>query len=178
MMRMAEFRQAAHSTSVRPATLLHGQLAQLSSASRRQCAPILHCRIKDAENSASCSAHMRGKLPSVEHLGLQIRSLAMSKKSELAAMGAILGLYVFSAAPAIAAKGCTLYARQAVSQYNFMRSTPSCAKGDNARWHGNYGIHYNWCKANEPQGGGDWSPVWRESTIREKYLCRCTRKCM
>src|SRR5262245_21380827 len=74
-----------------------------------------------------------------------------------------------------AAKGCELYAQRAVSQYKMMARTKGCQVAESARWQGNYQNHLAWCKSRQPQPNGDWSKIWHESDVRDKWLTKCSK---
>ena len=52
----------------------------------------------------------------------------------------------FSASAYAAPPGfCERYARDAVHEFQADTHIPMCFRGENARWHGNFDVHFNWC---------------------------------
>src|SRR5262245_41460070 len=102
----------------------------------------------------------------------------LGKLPMIGAIGAVL-LMATATNPAYSAQsGCELYARQAVSQYHEMMRTPGCRVAVSRGWNPDYQTHWQWCKSVEPKRGGAWNHIWRETDLRERWLCRCTRRCM
>ncbi len=55
--------------------------------------------------------------------------------------------FALSASATLAAppEFCERYARDAVHEFRADTHIPLCFRGENARWHDNFDVHFNWC---------------------------------